>query len=180
MTIQQPTRNMRPLPLGIAPETASVLPWLRWARASIRKLEFHQRCFLAEILCERLLSTIRINMPSGSTDLISADGPEKPLFAAFCLASELQIYIPVGSSMILLQQAVALAGVRMHFSNIPTNSNISDTNGANELCSGLGVARFVEWADVDLQEWAASKLRRIHDGHNMDELFNRDSDRHPS
>jgi hypothetical protein len=182
LTIQQYTPHMRSLPFGIAPTAASVLPWLRWVHESIRQLDSSQRCFLAEMLSHRLLFALRANAPLRGTDLSSPDGPEEPFLAAFCLAAELHSpHHNFGSSMIMLQQVLALAAVRMQTAYLPSSSNTSGTTGANGfmLCSDLGVTRFVKWVDVDLQEWVASKIRGFHDEYHLNEKFTHDSTPYP-
>jgi hypothetical protein len=182
LTIQQYTPHMRSLPFGIAPTAASVLPWLRWVHESIRQLDSSQRCFLAEMLSHRLLFALRANAPLRGTDLSSPDGPEEPFLAAFCLAAELHSpHHNFGSSMIMLQQVLALAAVRMQTSYLPSSSNTSGTTGANGfmLCSDLGVTRFVKWVDVDLQEWVASKMRGFHDEYHLNEKFTHDLTPYP-
>jgi hypothetical protein len=165
LSFQRFTPSMRPLPAGVSPSTVARYPWLRWAFDGILALNWYQRSFLADILSNHLLLVLGVKDPQRirATDpqctMTATVIPEEPLLAAFFLASELYFCCPqIGSSKLRLQQALALAAVRLQISNLPASDEGSTATDTIRPCCDHGSAWFVEWADADLQEWANSKL----------------------
>jgi hypothetical protein len=126
-------------------------PWLIWTETALRQLNAAEQCLLGDIVSEQLAYTLRVTAPLRGiifgVDLM----PEEPLFSAFCLARVLLARVPYGPSDMKLRRAIALAGVRLQFSNLPWGPCFVSTSNSDHSGHTHQAAYFVRWSDQSLQ-----------------------------
>jgi hypothetical protein len=147
---EKPTTQQRDLLCGIDDSVASVHPWLIWLDASLSQLNTEEAYLLADVLSNQLAYTLRVTDPLKS--IVSGAGlmPEEPLYSAFCVARVMLNQVPFGSLDLKLRRAIALAGVRLQFSNLPSASRLFSSN-LHQPGDKNQMARFVGWANPSLQ-----------------------------
>jgi hypothetical protein len=150
----KPYPQQRQLPLyGNIPDSIVLeYPWLIWTETALRQFNTEEQCLLGDIVSEQLEYTLRVTEPLRGSDIDMNVIPDELLHSAFCLAHVLLAHIPCGPSYMNLRQAIALAGVRLQFSSLPSGPCFVSTSNLDYSDSTHQAPHFVEWPNQSLQQ----------------------------
>jgi hypothetical protein len=123
--------------------------WLTWLPDALLQFSTEEKCLLADIVSDQITLALDKTKPLRETVPGLYHEPEEPLYSAFCLACVMWYAVP---SNLQLRWAIALAGVRLQFSNLPsgpglTSTGIPDLPGHESQVTTC----FVEWGNKTLQ-----------------------------
>jgi hypothetical protein len=151
LTWAKPDPQQRQLPSYISDLIISGHPWLIWTRTALQQLNIDEQCLLGEIVSDQLAYTLRVTEPLRGSVSGAGLTPEEPLYSAFCLALVIRSGVPRGPSDTKLSLVIALAGMRLQFSNLPLGSRIISSSSLGQSSQKLQAVRFCRWADSSLQ-----------------------------
>jgi hypothetical protein len=126
--------------------------WLNWAYPASRQLNAAEACLLADILSDHVASHLQVTEPLRGSASLTHPVPEEPLYSAFCLAWVLFQRVLGGPSDHKLRRAIALTGVRLQFSDLPSETRLTTVPNSDRSGHEHPAVSFVKWSDESLQE----------------------------